>query len=335
MTLPTDTRLERQWSELDALVRRARKRGARRLSEDELTRLDRLYRLATIHLAQARSRTRDAHLIAELNRLVASAHSIIYAPTRKGAARSVLGFLASGFPRAVAEGGRFHWLAGVLLIAGAVMGWFVADTEPDGAYLLMPGGDIRVPGASVEQLESVLRSGRTMAAEEKSFFAAFLFTHNTKVGFSAFATGILGGVPTVFMMIFNGALLGAFAHVHASKGITVEMWSWLLPHGVTELLAIVLCGGAGLSVGAAVVAPGNRPRTMALMEAGRRAVLVMLGVILMLFVAGLIESFLRQSNLSIGARLAFAGGSAVFWTTYFTHGAALLRQARGDSAREF
>ena len=54
-----------EWEELEALVKRARrsKRSLRRMTSEELSRLDVLYRRTTVHLAQVATRTRDAALL--------------------------------------------------------------------------------------------------------------------------------------------------------------------------------------------------------------------------------------------------------------------------------
>ncbi len=55
-------------------------------------------------------------------------------------------------------------------------------------------------------------------------------------------------------------------------------------------------------------------------EAGRRAAIVMIGVILMLLIAGLLEGFARQLVRDDTARLAIGGAMLMFWTLYFTFG---------------
>ncbi|MGZ6027729.1 MAG: stage II sporulation protein M, partial [Caulobacteraceae bacterium] len=88
-------------------------------------------------------------------------------------------------------------------------------------------------------------------------------------------------------------------------------------HGVTELFAVTLAGAAGFSIGWAVAFPGERSRVDAAADAGRRAGTVMAGVVVMLFVAGLLEGFGRQLIVDDVARLSIAGATAVIWGVYF------------------
>jgi uncharacterized membrane protein SpoIIM required for sporulation len=162
----------------------------------------------------------------------------------------------------------------------------------------------------------------------KFFFASFLFSHNLKLGLLAMALGVLAAVPTAMLLVYNGMVLGAFVAVHHAEGLDLEVWAWILPHGITELSAIVLCGGIGLLLGQAVVSPGELTRAESLRRAGREAGATCMGVAAMLCLAAVVESYLRQSHLSTAARLAFAAGSAAFWGAYVLHGFVRQRAAQ-------
>ena len=310
---------KQDWNELATLIERGRK-SIRRLSALDRERLDELYRRTTVHLARVTTQTRDQHLISYLNKLTAAAHSLIYLPPRHSVWRGGLKFITEGFGRVIMRYWRLHLISAVLVIAGGLIGFFAASSDPLVAHALWPIGDVRQPGSTPEQLLSVLRSGREEGGGQKFFFASFLFQHNFKVGLLAMATGVLASVPTVLLMVFNGMLMGVFVAIHYQAGIRSEMWAWILPHGVTEIGAIILCGGVGLMLGQAVVRPGIRSRKQELLHAGREAAGVCLGVGGMLIAAAIIESYVRQSYWSTSVRLLFAAATAVFWTLYFAHG---------------
>jgi uncharacterized membrane protein SpoIIM required for sporulation len=324
-------RYKKDWDELELLVHKARRRSSS-LSAAERERLDELYRRTTIHLARVTTRTGDEHLVHYLNNLTAAAHSIIYLPPRESVLHKLGSFVWEGFPRAIARHWRAHLMSALLLLGGAWIGFLVARSDPIMAHALWPGMDDRQPGSTSEQLLTHLRHGRDESSGQKFFFASFLLQHNLKVGILAMASGVLAAIPTVFLMLFNGMLLGVFAAIHYEAGIRTEMWAWILPHGITELGAIILCGGVGIMLGEAVVRPGAISRNESLLRAGREAALVCAGVAGMLFLAAFIESYVRQSHWSTGMRLAFAAATAVFWGLYFAHGAYRERQARHGAA---
>ena len=308
-----------EWEELRNLVERAR-RSIRSLTPEELSRLDVLYRRTTVHLAQVATRTRDETLLRYLNDLAAAAHSVIYLPPRGSPFLSTWAFLREGFARAVARTWRYHAVSALLILLGALVAYFAVQQDPTAAYALMPEGEFRQPGSSRDQLLQILRHGREENAGAKFAFASFLFSHNLRVGFLSLALGVLAAVPCVLLLIYNGMILGAFTAVHHGAGIYAEYWAWILPHGVTEISAIVLCGGVGLLLGRAAVCPGRYTRAESLRRAGVEAALIALGVAVMLIVAAAAESYLRQSHLPTASRLVFAVATAVFWGSYFASG---------------
>ena len=163
-------------------------------------------------------------------------------------------------------------------------------------------------------------------------FATFLFSHNLKVGLLSMALGILAAVPTVMLIIFNGMILGAFATVHHQAGIVGEMWAWILPHGITEIGAIVLCGGIGLQLGWAVVCPGMYSRSESLKAVSGEVARTAVGAAFMLVFAAIVESYVRQSELSTEVRLSFAAATAVFWVAYIAYGFVRERAAANEQS---
>ncbi|MFH0910702.1 MAG: stage II sporulation protein M [Planctomycetota bacterium] len=312
-----------EWEELEALVHRADHRGwhLRRLTPEELSRLDVLYRRTVVQLAQVASRTQDAALLRYLNDLTAAAHVIIYLPPRTRSVRNMVQFVFEGFPRGVARMWRHHALSLVLFLTGCFLGYGAALQDPAATYALLPANEFRQPGASREQLLRYIEHGRDISGAYKFAFSSFLFAHNLKIGFLAMTLGVLAAVPTVLLILYNGMVLGAFTAVHHQAGLHYDYWAWILPHGVTELAAIILCGGLGLQMGEAMLCPGLLSRKDSLRQAGANAVGIVLGVGGMLLFAAIVESYLRQSHLSNTTRYLFAFGTGIFWLGYFGHGA--------------
>jgi uncharacterized membrane protein SpoIIM required for sporulation len=181
----------------------------------------------------------------------------------------------------------------------------------------MPGGmsQGRDPATSTEALRATLYHDEGVSG--LSGFAAFLFTNNAQVAIFAFALGFAFGLPTALLMVYNGMALGALMALFVSRGLGVELAGWLMIHGVTEIFAITLAGGAGFRIGWAILKPGDRPRVEAASEAGRTAALAMAGVVIMLMCAGMLEGFGRQLITLDAARYAIAGATALVWGLYF------------------
>lgn len=313
------SRNKKDWEELESLLAVAEKK-LRKLSADDIIRLETLYRRVTVQLAQVSTRTRDRGLLEYLNQLSSRAHAIIYLPPNKSTFTGFVSFVTTGFARLLARHWKPHLVSLLLLLGGMLLGYVSSMSNTSAAYALLAPGETRTPGATREQLIEVLRSGRDEGGGVKFFFASFLFQHNFRVGLLAMATGIAAGVPTVFLMLYNGMMLGAFVAVHHMKGIDAEMWAWLLPHGVTELGAIVLCGGMGLVLGQCVIQPRGMTRLEQLQLQGSDVAKTGIGIGLMLVFAALVESFVRQSHWTTEQRLAFATATLLFWGLYITWG---------------
>jgi uncharacterized membrane protein SpoIIM required for sporulation len=206
-------------------------------------------------------------------------------------------------------------LALAVLALGTVCGFALTARNPDVFYSLVPAGLAagRGPSSSRQELAEVLVSG----GDELSLMASFLFGHNAKIGMTCFGLGFAAGVPVALVLFINGLILGAFAAVHWQHGLGLEFWAWVLPHGVTELLAVGLCGGAGLSLGRAFVFPGRYARLTNLARQGREAAQVVLGAVALFFLAALIEGYFRQLVTATAPRLAVVAATAAFWLWYF------------------
>jgi uncharacterized membrane protein SpoIIM required for sporulation len=249
---------------------------------------------------------RDPELTARLTRLVAEASAAIYGQ-RSRPGRAVGRFFADTFPAAVWHIRRFV-VVGVLvtfLPAIAMAVWLTHDQEALDRSAS--------PAYREEYVED--RFEQYYSDQPSVVFFTKVTTNNIQVSFTAFALGLFGVLPGALILAFNGVALGQAAAWMIASGDGGRFFGLILPHGLLELSAIVIAGGAGMALGWAWIAPGDRRRSDALAEEGRRAAAVVLGLIVTFVAAGVIEGFLTGSGLSpvirvgVGASawLAFAG----------------------------
>jgi len=203
------------------------------------------------------------------------------------------------------------------MVAGTLIGWVMVASDPDWYYALVPEGmgGSRTPGASREALLETLAG--TSSADGLTYFAASLFSNNATVSILAFALGFAFGIPTLLLLVHNMALLGAMLWLFSGAGLTGEFLAWLSVHGTTELFAIMLAGAAGLHVGRSMAFSGDRSILAAASQSGRRAGVVMAGVVLMLVVAGLLEGYARQLLGDAISRASVGVAMLAFWLVYF------------------
>lgn len=307
---------EGDWRRLEGIVRRMESGRLRKLSDEDVLALPALYRTAASSLAVARETSLDAATIAWLEALVRRAWFQVYGP-RQGFARWFRGFLGGGLSQAV----RAIWpdilIALAVMIAGVAAGWLLVSQDQEWYFSLVPSqfADTRVPGASREVLLKALDTQDSAAG--LSGFAAFLFQNNASVSILAFALGFAFGIPTLLLLLKEMATLGAMLWLFAGQGLGLDFAAWLSVHGTTELFAILLAGAAGIHVGRAMAFPGDRAILAATAAAGRRAASVMAGVVLMLVIAALLESFARQLVGRTDERLLIGGSMLALWLAYF------------------
>jgi len=307
---------EEDWRRLERLMDKAEKGSASKLTDTEILAVPVLYRSTLSALSVARETSLDQGLIDYLETLSARAYFFVYG-SRATIQDRLVAFFRNDWAAAVRSLWRETLISAALMLVGALVGAWLVTQEPEWFYAFVPadlsGG--RDPGASTETLRSTL-SGAD-GAEGLSAFAAYLFTHNAQVALLAFALGFALCLPTCLLIIYNGATLGAFCALFASRGLGFELGGWLLIHGVTELFAVILAGAAGLRIGWSVAFPGRRLRLDAAVEAGRTAGIAMGGVVVMLMFAGLLEGFGRQLIADTGLRYAVAAATALIWGLYF------------------
>ncbi len=304
---------QHSWARLEQLAASAS--GGARLAPAQVDELVQLYQRASTHLSHARTQDADPALVARLTRLVATSGGVLYG-TRSRSLAGTARFFTTSFPAAVWHARRFVLASALLLLVPAILvGTWLAQSD----VALEASAPDAVRAAYVEDdFEAYYSSAPA------SQFAASVTVNNIQVGFMAFAAGILVCVVTAFILVLNGANIGQAAGLFAAVGEQPKFYGLILPHGLLELSAIIVAGGAGLAVGWAIVDPGDRTRGDALADQGRRSAVIALGLMLAFVVAGAIEGFVTPSGLPTAMRIAI--GTTVF-VAFWTYVAVLGRRA--------
>jgi uncharacterized membrane protein SpoIIM required for sporulation len=300
-----------EWDRLAALVQRRR-----RLTGAEADELVALYQRASTHLSQLRAGVgADSGRVASLVTLVARARSAVtgaHVPSWRVVAR----FAARDFP-AAAYRARWWWLAaaaGTIVVAVAA-GWWIARSAAVQAALLPP--------AAAKALVQQQFQGYYTASPAASF-AAKVWTNNVWVAAEALISGILLGIPTVYVLLENAVNIGVDGGYLFAHGKGTLFFSLILPHGMLELSAVFLAAAAGLRLGWTVIDPGSRPRGQALAQEGRAMVTITIGMVAALGVSGIIEAFVTPSSLPTWARITIG---AVAVTAFLGYALGLGRRA--------
>jgi len=294
-----------EWERLEMITRKLRSGSLQELSREDLWDLGRLYSAAVSDLSVLRSSELaldpDNEMIAYLNNQVAIIHGMVYRKPRFTWA-SLKEFFSHDFPETFRANAAYVGIAAAVFILAGLAGLILGLNEPAFIDLLVPEKVL----TSVEQGKVWFRDVYTVAPMASST----LMTHNISVTFLMFAAGITFGVGTVYLLGLNGLLVGTVAALCTNHGLALEFWSFLLPHGSLELMAVFIAGGAGLIVGHALIDPGPYRRVEIVSLRSKQAVKLVIGCIPILVIAGLVEAFFSPSPLPAPLKIIF---SAVFF----------------------
>ncbi len=322
-----ETENQALWNRLaDTMDDLERPRSKRHMKPTELADFPGDYRRLCSHYALARSRGFSPMLVDYLHRLVLRGHPLLYKRASVWGWR-ILDFTLFGFPRAFRRHlGAFGISLLFFLIPAVVMGVACYQQE-DLIYSVMGEEQVGEMESAYDPANDHLgRSEKRGSSTDFQMFGYYIM-NNIGIGFRTFAVGILLGVGTLFILIFNGVVIGGVAGHLTRLGFVQTFWPFVSGHGAFELTAIVICGGAGLLLGSAVVAPGAEGRLERLKRNALEALQLVMGAALMLVVAAFIEAFWSSSPLAPQVKFTAAAG---LWLVVILYLALMGRSLHGS-----
>lgn len=312
---------EEHWKALEAFNNRllGLRGGIKKLAAEEVREFARLFRLAGFHLAYAKTHYPNGNTLHYLNRIVGVSHNFFYVRERGGFSE-IKKYFAHTLPRTVRETYRYWVVATAFFVFGLLFAGFYVAGDTTRLAQVMPAGmaDGFTPGETPD-------FGYGEVVWDGSLMSAFFITNNTTVAFNAFAWGLLAGVGSLFILFYNGLIIGGlFGFLHSEGADMLIAYALILPHGVIELAAIFLAGGGGLMLGKGILLPGEHTRRHSLVLHAKKAVLLIPAIVIMLAVAAFIEGFFTPLSISPWFKLSFATLTVVGMVACFLKGARLL-----------
>jgi uncharacterized membrane protein SpoIIM required for sporulation len=203
--------------------------------------------------------------------------------------RGLVRFFARTFPRAFQRHLDVTGLAVALFLLAMAWGLAIATLRPAlGVSMLGP--------KAVQGLEEGrLWTEALVTTVPPSLSSSGIATNNISVALSAWSGGILAGLVPLYVILLNGMMLGSILGVTLHYSMAGELLEFISAHGPLEITLILVSAGAGLAIGRSLVAAGDRPRALAVRDAGRDALAVLLGCLPWFVVLAVVEVFVSPS----------------------------------------
>lgn len=295
------------WKELEDFSSKINKKGIKALTSAEIKHFLHIFRKCSHHLAYARTHYPKSNTIVYLNSLLGKCQSYIYA-VKKGSFKQFLKYIGYKFPKFLKENRIYLLISFGFFLFGFLLSLLLVFANTNYAQAFLPQSTI-----------AGVKSGHTGGGQwNYPLMSSTIMINNITVSLKAFVFGITLGLGTIYVLFYNGAVLGSLTALVYLYGSPLNYWSLILPHGVFELTAIFISGAAGLIIAKSILIPGEYTRKNALIAGAKKSVSMVLGVIVMLIIAGTIEGFFTPLNISPVTKLVFAGCTFIILAVYFS-----------------
>lgn len=260
------------------------------------------FQKACADLALAQQRMYGRALCERLNRLIIGAYGQLHKASSRTAVKA-LRFAAVTFPSSVRSEWRLFWLNMALFFLP--MFAFIAAAKYDPRWIFT-----LVSPETQRQMDAMYSAAAPIDALRVQFGSdfmmwAFYIQNNVSIGFRIFAGGVLFTLGAIFFVGFNGLYIGAITGYIHYAGHTQNFYRFVVGHSSLELVGFIICGVAGMRLGLALLKPGRLSRRDALKEAGKRALPVLYGGSIMIFLAAFVEGFWSASHAPAWAKYTF------------------------------
>jgi uncharacterized membrane protein SpoIIM required for sporulation len=130
-------------------------------------------------------------------------------------------------------------------------------------------------------------------ASEMNMFLGITI-NNIRVSLMAFVLGIFLGIGTLFLIMRNAIMLGAFQYFFYDKGVLWESVRTIWIHGTIEISVIIIAGCAGLVVGQGILFPNTFTRLTSFVNGIKAGLKIVISTIPFFIIAGFLEGFVTR-----------------------------------------
>jgi uncharacterized membrane protein SpoIIM required for sporulation len=145
-----------------------------------------------------------------------------------------------------------------------------------------------------------------------------LMIHNIRVMMMGYTSGLFCGVPSMYILSQNAAMVGVFDQLFASQGLGLSFWLVVFVHGTLEMTALIIGAAAGIILGKSFLFPGTIRRWDAFKNGAKDSIKIIVGLLPVLALAAFFEGFITRlyNDISFLTTIIFAL-SVLFVIWYF------------------
>ena len=294
------------WNDLELMCDKLSHKGNSHASSGELKHFLHLFRQGSHHLAYAKTHYPQSNLIPYLNTLIGKCNTHIYA-SPKISVSSIIEYITKDCPKLLKSCKSYVLFSFGIFFLGVLLGMGLVFLDVDYASLFL----------EESMTKGIVENGITSRQWDYAFMSSYIMINNITVALRAFVFGITLGIGTIYILFYNGAMLGALTALVYLYDNPTYYWSLILPHGIIELTAIFISGAAGLIIAKNILIPGTLSRKHALIHGSSKALSLMGIVVLFLIIAAIIEGFYTPLPIGETQKLIFSALTAVILIGYF------------------
>jgi len=290
------------WDRFEDALGRAQARRGKALDYGELEQLAFDYRRVLHDYALARSRYADTSTARRLQRLAALGTRLLqrdHGRRLPSLTRFVTHTFPSTFKRRLPE----ILVALCLFLGSGLLGLAITFVYPNFG-LVFTG-----PGA-LEGLQEGRLWTDALTEDIAPMAAAGIGANNIRVALMGWAGGLTAGLLTLYLVFYNGLMLGSVIGLTLHHSLVGGLLTFVSAHGPLEISMILVCSGGGLVLARGLITSDDRPRTVALREAARDALVLLVGCLPWLALLAAVEAFISPA-VGLSPQLKLAIGLAL------------------------
>ena len=275
-----------------------------------------IYIDVTNDLSFAQTHYPDSKIAIYLNNLSSRLHQFIN-EKKKRKFSEIIDFWRTDIPVIMYQCRKEFLISFLVFAFFAFLGAFSAAN--DDTYIRVIMGD-RYVDMTLENIENNDPMAVYKQSEEAGMFWGITI-NNIRVSFLTFIYGLFTSLGTIYILMHNGIMIGAFQYFMYEQGLLWESFLTIWLHGTLEISAIIIAGCAGITMGNGWLFPGTYSRFESFKKSARKGAKIIMGTVPIFIIAGFIESYLTRHTgapnfLRLGLILLSLGFVIFYYVIY-------------------